>query len=76
MQIIKCYNCENEISDTEIVCPYCDYPVSSTKKKIEENEAALSGETVKIATGKDFEKEKAAILGSIKEDENIGKVLK
>lgn len=71
MQIIKCYNCENEISDTEIVCPYCDYPVSSTKKKIEENEAALSGETVKIATGKDFEKEKAAILGSIKESENI-----
>ena len=36
MNIIKCYNCENEISDTEIVCPYCDYPVRDTKKKNEE----------------------------------------
>ena len=69
MNIIKCYNCENEISDTEIVCPYCDYPVSDTKKKNEEKEAAMSGQTVKIATGKDFEKEKAAILNSLKDDE-------
>ncbi|MBE7049164.1 MAG: leucine-rich repeat domain-containing protein [Ruminococcaceae bacterium] len=68
MNIIKCYNCENEISDTEIVCPYCDYPVSDTKKKNEEKESALAGETVKIATGKDFEREKAAIINSIKED--------
>ncbi len=68
MQIIKCYNCENEISETEIVCPYCDYPVSSTKKRMEEQSAALSGETVKIATSKDFEKEKAMILGSVKEE--------
>lgn len=33
MAVIKCSNCENEILDTEIVCPYCDCPVSITKDK-------------------------------------------
>lgn len=64
MAVIKCSNCENEILDTEIVCPYCDCPVSTTKKILAEKQkrSALSGETVKIASAKDFEKEKEAIL--------------
>ena len=50
MAVIKCSNCENEILDTEIVCPYCDYPVSKTKSEAYSSkvDSALSGETVKI----------------------------
>lgn len=67
MAVIKCTNCENEILDTEIVCPYCDCPVSTTKKDIADKReaSALGGETVKIASAKDFQKEKEALLNSI-----------
>lgn len=40
MAVIKCSNCENEILDTEIVCPYCDCPVSVTKEKLNSGKAA------------------------------------
>ncbi len=67
MAVIKCANCENEILDTEIVCPYCDCPVSTDKNESDNKEAsALGGETVKIAVAKDFQKEKEAILASIR----------
>lgn len=78
MAVIKCSNCENEILDTEIVCPYCDCPISETIKKMQNDDLAsyslksIDGLTGKIptikdtepqlATSSDFEKEKAAIL--------------
>ena len=65
MAVIKCANCENEILDTEIVCPYCDCPVSTDKSETDKKDAsALGGETVKIAVAKDFQKEKEAILAA------------
>lgn len=70
MAVIKCANCENEILDTEIVCPYCDCPVSTDKSESDNKEAsALGGETVKIAVAKDFQKEKEAILAAIREQQ-------
>ena len=73
MAVIKCKNCENEILDTEIVCPYCDSPVVTEKEKSSEktSDAAMSGETVKIGTSKDFEKEKAAFLKSMENYDEI-----
>jgi len=56
MAVIKCANCENEILDTEIVCPYCDFPVSDQKEEFEvepeaesESESLLNGETRRIS---------------------------
>ena len=34
MAVIKCSNCENDILDSEIVCPYCDCPISETLRKL------------------------------------------
>lgn len=81
MAVIKCSNCENEILDTEIVCPYCDCPISETIKKMQNDDLAsyslksIDGLTGKIpaikdtepqlATSSDFEKEKAAILENL-----------
>lgn len=67
MSVIKCANCENEILDSEIVCPYCDYPINSEKQHIEKDPAsfALSGETVRISRGDDFNTD----LPEKKEDE-------
>ncbi|MBR3933914.1 MAG: leucine-rich repeat protein [Clostridia bacterium] len=71
MAIIKCPNCENEIIDSEVVCPYCDYKLNNSAKK----GASVSDATGKVpaitddlkpATSSDFEKEKAAILNDIK----------
>ena len=58
MAVIKCSNCENEILDTEIVCPYCDCPVSTTKKHIEDMKTAssLDGETI-VTSKAEIEKE-------------------
>ena len=73
MAVIKCSNCENEILDSEIVCPYCDCPVSITKDKI--NKAAPSAadsdgkSTMKIASREDFEKEKAALMTKLADEE-------
>ncbi len=50
MAVIKCANCENEILDTEIVCPYCDYPVSAPEEdKKEEALSGMNGETIRIS---------------------------
>lgn len=38
MSVIKCSNCENEILDTEIVCPYCDCPISETIKRMKSDD--------------------------------------
>lgn len=55
MAVIKCANCENEIMDTEIVCPYCGNPVvgqlAASAPEPAENDA-MSGATVKIPAGK------------------------
>jgi len=70
MAVIKCVNCENEILDTEIVCPYCDCPVSTDKSESYKKEtSALGGETVKIAVAKDFIKEKEAIIAASRANE-------
>ncbi len=57
MAVIKCTNCENEILDSEIVCPYCDCPLNSENQHTEQASAssALSGETVRISRGDGFE---------------------
>lgn len=84
MAVIKCSNCENEILDTEIVCPYCDCPISETIKKMQNDDLAsyslksidgLTGKfspvketEPKLATSSDFEKEKAAILEGLSID--------
>ena len=76
MAVIKCSNCENEILDNEIVCPYCDCPLSETLKKMKKDDLAdfseksidgitgkipaIKDEEPKIATSSDFKKEKAA----------------
>ena len=73
MAVIKCANCENEILDTEIVCPYCDCPVSTDKNEPDKKDAsALDGETVKIAVAKDFQKEKEAILAAARAQQESG----
>lgn len=54
MAVIKCSNCENEILDTEIVCPYCDCPISETIKKMKKDDlesyssSSIDGLTEKI----------------------------
>jgi len=75
MAVIKCSNCENEILDSEIVCPYCDCPVSITKDKLERSsdlshsdDADNSG-TMKVASPEDFEKEKAALMTKLADEE-------
>ena len=74
MAVIRCKNCENEILDTEIVCPYCDCPVAggTSSYSTGKDDAAMAGETVKIATSKDFEKEKDAFLNSFENDLRSG----
>ncbi len=53
MSVIKCSNCENEILDTEIVCPYCDCPISETLKKMESSDLrSYSSNSVDELTGK------------------------
>ena len=53
MSVIKCSNCENEILDTEIVCPYCDCPISETLKKMESSDLkSYSFNSVDELTGK------------------------
>ncbi len=84
MAVIKCSNCKNEILDTEIVCPYCDCPISETIKKMQNDDLenysiksidgltgkipAITMEEPKLATSSDFQKEKAAILKDIDPD--------
>lgn len=72
MAVIKCKNCENEILDTEIVCPYCDSPVASDIPQKDTETKGATDETVKIATSKDFEKEKESFLKSILEESRQG----
>lgn len=59
MAVIKCSNCENEILDTDIVCPYCDCPVSKTKEKPEAKkaDAPFSDATMKVGAVKDAVKD-------------------
>ncbi len=59
MAVIKCSNCENEILDTDIVCPYCDCPVSKTKEKSEakKEDAPFLGETMKVGAVKETVKD-------------------
>ena len=53
MAVIKCSNCENEILDTEIVCPYCDCPISETLKKMKSDDLqSYSSKSVDELTGK------------------------
>ena len=53
MSVIKCSNCENEILDAEIVCPYCDCPISETLKKMESSDLkSYSFNSVDELTGK------------------------
>ncbi len=66
MAVIKCSNCENEILDTEIVCPYCDCPISETIKKMKQDDlesysvSSIDGLTGKIPAIKDTEEPKLA----------------
>jgi len=77
MSVIKCSNCENDILDSEIVCPYCDCPISETIKKMKSEDlkiytnSAAFDLTVKVPainqdnmrdTIPDFEEKKAQIL--------------
>ncbi len=77
MAVIKCSNCENDILDSEIVCPYCDCPLSETLKKIKSSDLPDFTDiidadlTVKVPSVEsvtkddmisDFEKKKAQIL--------------
>ena len=53
MAVIKCSNCENEILDNEIVCPYCDCPLSETIKKMKKDDLkTFSDKAVDELTGK------------------------
>ncbi len=53
MSVIKCSNCENEILDTEIVCPYCDCPISETIKKMKnEDLKSYTDKVIDDLTGK------------------------
>ena len=61
MAVIKCSNCENEILDTDIVCPYCDYPVRGTSEKPSEEKKAeshISDQTMKVTVNRDSLKNK------------------
>jgi len=53
MAVIKCSNCENEILDNEVVCPYCDCPLSETIKKMKKDDLkSFSEKSVDELTGK------------------------
>ncbi len=53
MSVIKCSNCENEILDTEIVCPYCDCPISETIKKMKSDDLkSYTDKAIDDLTGK------------------------
>ena len=61
MDVIKCSNCENEILDTDIVCPYCDHPVRGTSEKPSEEKRAeshISDQTMKVTVNRDSLKNK------------------
>ncbi len=66
MAVIKCSNCKNEILDTEIVCPYCDCPISETIKKMKNEDLenytvnSIDGLTGKIPVIKNDEEPKLA----------------
>lgn len=77
MAVIKCSNCENDILDSEIVCPYCDCPISETLKKMKNDDlqnysdSLVSDLTVKVPaintekdgnTPSDYEIKKAELL--------------
>lgn len=77
MSVIKCSNCENDILDSEIVCPYCDCPISETIRQMKTNDlqnylgSAIGDLTVKVPAINpdnmpesipDFEEKKAQIL--------------
>ncbi len=83
MAVIKCSNCENDILDSEIVCPYCDCPISETLRKMKNSDlqnysdSLVSDLTVKVPaintakaedTPSDYEIKKAELL----KDLNIG----
>lgn len=46
MSVIKCSNCENDILDSEIVCPYCDCPISETIRKMKADDLQSYSSTV------------------------------
>ncbi len=71
MAVIKCSRCENEILDTEVVCPYCDCPVVFSKENQEQlsKDESASSHTVKIASREDFESEKAALMQKLANEE-------
>lgn len=53
MAVIKCSNCENDILDSEIVCPYCDCPISETIKRMKNDDLqSYSDNLVTDLTGK------------------------
>ena len=77
MSVIKCSNCENDILDSEIVCPYCDCPISETLRKMKTDDlhnysdSLVSDLTVKVPsintakaedTPSDYERKKAELL--------------
>ena len=77
MAVIKCSNCENDILDSEIVCPYCDCPISETLRKMKSkdllnySDSLVSDLTVKVPaintdktkdTPSDYEIKKAELL--------------
>ncbi len=77
MAVIKCSNCENDILDSEIVCPYCDCPISETLRKLKNGvlpdytditDADLTMKVPSVESFKtdgaisDFEEKKAQIL--------------
>ena len=81
MAVIKCSNCENDILDSEIVCPYCDCPISETLKKLQNkdpqnyNDNPVSDLTVKVPsintskpedTPTEYEIKKAELLKDLK----------
>ncbi len=83
MAVIKCSNCENDILDSEIVCPYCDCPISETLRKMKNSDlqnysdSLVSDLTVKVPaintakaedTPSDYERKKAELLKDLNID--------
>lgn len=59
MATIKCTRCENMVLDTEIVCPYCDYPIDASKEDIKKEQSLKLDETQKISPITEVKKETA-----------------
>lgn len=74
MAVIKCSNCKNEILDTEIVCPYCDCPISETIRQMKNDDlesyskGSIDGLTGKIPVIKYDEEPKLATSSDFKKE--------